>query len=226
MTKVESYAWCWALCRFLDSHPRYQAGFRLLSQKLATVPFEAAFQEFHRQHAQELDAEWLLFATSIDYGFDFERAVIDFVEGKPLLGQSRSVEVVADRGWQSSGFLVEAGQKYRLEASGQFTLADKPQPWVSEANGVSIRFAKGQPLGRLLGCVRLDGSAEQSARGMLDVILLGNAAEFTPELSGTLYLRLNDAWSELADNQGLITATLCSVSKEDKMGSSRKVGGS
>ncbi len=212
--KVEAYAWCWALCRFLDSHPRYQARFREIALTLAANPFDAVFREFHREHAQELDAEWLLFATNIEYGFDFDRAVIDFSEGKPLLGQSRSVEVVADRGWQSSGFLVEAGQKYRVEANGQFTLAGKPRPWLSEANGVSLRYAKGQPLGRLLGCVRLNGSAEQAARGMLDVIPLGNVSEFTPELSGTLYLRLNDVWSELGDNKGLVTATLSSVTDD------------
>ena len=215
-TKVESYAWCWALCRFLDSHPRYQSEFRRIARTLAANPFVAVFREFHRQHAQELDAEWLLFATNIEYGFDFERAVIEFSDGKPLIGQSRSVEVVADRGWQSSGFLVESGQKYRVEANGQFTLADKPRPWVSEANGVSLRYTKGQPLGRLLGCVRLSGSSEQAARGMLDLIPLGNVTEFTPELSGTLYLRLNDAWSELADNKGLVTATLGIVADDEQ----------
>lgn len=207
-TKVESYAWCWALCRFLDSHPRYRDRFRKIARELMTVPFRRNMAELFAPDMDELQNEWLLFVANIEHGFDFERAQIEFRDGKPVVGSVKTT-VRSDRGWQSSEMLVEAGQNYRVNALGQFTLADKPKLWLSEANGVSIRYARGRPLGQLQASVlaeRTDGTPPGSS--MLREVALGNEAVFEAVESGTLYFRINDAWGELEDNQGTLAVTV------------------
>ena len=114
--------------------------------------------------------------------------------------------IQSNLGWQSTELLVEAGKQYRVQAAGRFTLADDPKPWVSEANGISIRYTRGRPLGQLQATVLAKASEGPSpGSSMLREVALGNEASFKPVESGTLYLRINDAWGELADNRGSLT---------------------
>jgi hypothetical protein len=207
-TKVESYGWCWALCRFLDSHPKYRDRFRSIARKLVTIPFGQNMATLYAPDMKQLQTEWLLFAANIEHGFDFERAQVKFLEGRSI-EVSATTEVRSDLGWQSSEILVEAGKRYRVTAAGQFTLADHPKPWVSEANGVSIRYSRGRPLGQLQASVLATSSGDGPAgASMLREVALGNESVFDAVESGTLYLRVNDAWGELADNRGSLSVTV------------------
>lgn len=211
-TKVQSYAWCWALCRFLDSHPKYRDRFRRIARELVTVSFRQNMAQLYAPDMAQLQTEWLLFAANVEHGFDFERAQVEFRDGRPL-GESATVTVRSDLGWQSSEMLVEAGQQYRVSAVGQFTLADHPKPWISEANGVSIRYARGRPLGQLQASVlATDAGDGTPGASMLREVALGNEAVFKAVESGTLYLRVNDAWGELADNRGSLSVTVEPIS--------------
>lgn len=207
-TKVQSYAWCWALCRFLDSHPKYRDRFRKIARELVTVPFRQNMAMLYAPDMNQLQTEWLLFAANVEHGFGFERAAVEFVTGRSI-GTSATTEVRSDLGWQSSEILVEADKRYRITADGQFTLADEPKPWVSEANGVSIRYARGRPLGQLQASVLATNSGDgPPGASMLREVALGNEAVFEAVEAGTLYLRVNDAWGELADNRGSLTVTV------------------
>ena len=97
-------------------------------------------------------------STSITFGDDFD-------PGLKLTETARDLKrnLVADRGWQSSGAMVMQGQMYRFEATGRITLADDPKPWVSEPDGVTIRYAQGHPIGRVLGVII--GESDPSANG-------------------------------------------------------------
>lgn len=210
-TKVESYAWCWALCRFLDSHPKYRDRFRTIARKLVTVPFRDNMARLYAPDMQQLQTEWLLFAANIEHGFDFERARIDFIDGIPIDGKAQAT-VQSDCGWQSAKVLVEAGKRYLITATGRFTLADHPEPWVSEANGVSIRYTRGRPLGQLQASVlAADTNGNPPGASMLREVALGNQAIFEAVNTGTLYLRINDRWGELDDNQGELLVTIQTV---------------
>ncbi len=207
-TKVESYAWSWALCRFLDSHPKYRDRFRGIARELVTVSFRRNMARRYAQDMKQLQTEWLLFAANIEHGFDFERASVEFLAGRPLEA-SATTKVRSDLGWQSSEILVEAGKRYRVTAVGQFTLADHPKPWVSEANGVSVRYSRGRPLGQLQASVlATDAGDGPPGASMLREIALANEAVFEAVETGTLYLRVNDAWGELADNRGSLSVTV------------------
>lgn len=151
----------------------------------------------------ELEEEWLLYTASLGYGYDIPRAAIDFKMGKPLGDQAVQVSVPAGRGWQSSGIEVKAGQEYRITANGRCAMAQKPRPWESEPQGISIRYAEGRPIGLLLGTIRSKSRPEAYPQTtMAKSFAIGRDLVFKPETTGTLYLRVNDFWNELADNTG------------------------
>ncbi len=231
---VESYAWCWALCRFLDSHPTTKEKFRGLAKSLMTTPPDEALRTFFGELDSTIETEWTLFASGIDHGYDFDSHAIVFQSGRPLDSDLHLAEVDSSRSWQATLLKVEAGRTYSVSAAGQFDLesllpretpgappkglpgfgteapdavpegAENQSQWISEANGVSIRYHKGQPLGRLLGAIHIEGKPHS----MLKAIPLGNLAIFTASQTGTLYLRVNDRPESLANNRGKLSVSI------------------
>ncbi len=222
-----AYAWSWALCQFLDGHPRYHESFQAMGRVVTTGDKTTDQQKLFGTNRADLDEEWLLFAAVLCHGIDQTRAAIDFRPGKLLNGdQPAKVEIVADRGWQSTGVLIDKGKKYQVTATGRVVIANAPQrpegasrregnqpvatsaldrPWESEPQGISFRYHAGRPLGMLVGTVRTSPPPEVAPQTtMLDVFPIGREATFTAATTGTLYLRLNDDWSELADNAGKV----------------------
>ncbi len=201
---VEPYGWCWALAAFLDSHPRYRERFRKLPELVHQEDFNRRFRELFANDWAQLAEEWQVFAANLEYGYDFQRAPSEFAAGKPLPTGGATTTIDADRGWQSSGYELEAGKTYRLTASGRFQLAKVPRPWISETNGVSIRYTHGKPLGLLLGAVHAPPKDAQAQSPLAKPIAIGAEATLKPERTGTLYLRVNDSPAELADNAGKV----------------------
>jgi len=202
---LEPYGWCWAAAIFLDRHPRYQARFRQLAKWVNAPDLTDRFLKLIGSDWDQLAEEWQVFVADLEYGYDFQRTAIDFTPGRNLPGQGAKVTVAADRGWQNSGIRLEAGVTYRLRASGRYQVANQPQVWWSEPNGVSIRYYRGQPLGILLAAVRPDRPEPNAPSALLRPIPIGLGAELTPKQSGTLFLRINDTSGELSDNAGTLT---------------------
>jgi hypothetical protein len=199
-----AYAWSWAACAFFDGHPRYSRRFRELGRHLPEGDFVATLMRLYRADIPDLHTEWALFTHELQYGFDLKRAAIDFKNGKPLdSGESRpALGVAADHGWQSSGIAVQEGQTYEITASGEVTLAKDPKPWISQPQGISIVYSEGRPIGTLLAAVRREPSGDDAEVSMLKQIVVGRRTTFVAATSGTLYFRINDHWSSLADNAG------------------------
>ncbi len=154
-----------------------------------------------------------MFAANIEHGYDFDSHAIVFQSGRPLEADLHIVEVESKRSWQTTLLKVEPGRTYSISAGGQFDLeapagvpgsTETSSQWISEANGVSIRYHKGQPVGRLLGAVYVEGKPHS----MLQAIPLGNSATFTASQSGTLYLRVNDRPDSLANNRGKLSVSI------------------
>lgn len=209
--KPEPYAWSWALCQFLDAHPRYRERFRKLGGHTQGRAFQREFEAAFADDNRDLNTEWLLFVANLQYGYEATRAAIDFQPGTRLTKDrpSHRLDIAADHGWQSSGVLLEAGQKYEITASGRFTLADRPKPWESEPQGITFRYFDRRPLGLLVGCICLEeGNAGGDNDPMLKVIEIGRGRTLEVPLSGTLYLRLNDAWNSLGDNRGRVSVEI------------------
>ncbi|MCH8923634.1 MAG: hypothetical protein IIA67_10865 [Planctomycetes bacterium] len=204
----DAYGWCWAAVAFMDAHPKYQERFRQLYHYADVDGFNARFRDLFRDDWQELIEEFILFTTSLQYGHDVQRTVIDFKDGKPLTRDGAQVMVAADRGWQSSGVRLEAGKTYQITATGRFQVADGPKPWISEAQGVSIRYHKSRPLGVLLGAVRPEKFTTGDIIALTRPFAVARRATITPKKTGTLYLKINDSAGELGDNAGELSVTV------------------
>ncbi len=200
----QDYAWSWALCKFLDSHPRYREPFHHLARAYRDEGFHTLAARLFADGGPPLEIEWRLFVRHLCYGFDSERAAIDFPEARPCApGQACEVRIAAGKGWQSSGVRVEAGGTYRLSADGEVVLALQPRPWISQPAGVSIHYAEGRPIGRLIGMVVADPPSEtQGVSELTEPFDIESETTLTADVTGTLFLCVNDFWDQRADNDG------------------------
>ena len=213
----EAYAWCWAAAKFLDTHPRYRGRFQRLKKHVRDPEFnQIVHKEFDRDWS-DLIAEWPAFVATLDYGYDFERMAIKFRQGTRLTSSPRSVTIAADRGWQTSGVRLDAGKSYRVTASGRYEIVageidGVAETWPCEPGGVTIEYHDGKPLGMLLGAIVSRTADASSARATLaDEFAIGLNATIAPAADGTLYLRVNESASQLADNRGELAVTIEAV---------------
>jgi len=204
---IAAYAASWAAVTLLARHPAHATVFTAVERG----PLDAVFNDRLAaapgwdgiRAARDFDA----FVQEVDYGFDFDRSAIDWSPGRPLTGPAR-VAVAADRGWQNTGLVLEAGRMVTLAASGRVRVGEIPQaspaaPIVieTEANGISLGWYRGRPLGRLLAGQWVDSPAD-GGRPRFVVVAEGSRGEFTAVTIGPLFLKLNEAPGNLADNEG------------------------
>jgi len=229
----EAYAWCWAVSKWLDSHPRYRDRFRQLYKHVNDADFNERVRESYADDWSDLATEWQAYVATLDHGYDFERMAIEFRPGEPLKdGKRRTTTIAADRGWQSSGVWLEAGRHYLVAAEGRYEIAreesgGRERVWTCEPGGVTIEYRGGFPLGMLLGAVdarttsgraasekqakgepRAAEAALAGAHGFAHPFAIGLQMSLTPAASGTLYLRVNDSGGKLVDNRGSLTVTI------------------
>jgi hypothetical protein len=206
--RPDPYAWSWALCKFLDAHPRYQDRFRRLARHLEGGAFQRLLDESFAPDRILLSCEWHEFAQRLDYGFDI--AANAFVPRDCALlekSQRKSVDVDAAPGWQCSGIEIPAGSTIKLAAEGQVTLDTLPRPWISEPQGISIRYSAGKPIGTLLGGL-MPVEAPAGAQPQLQVFVVGRGTEIKVPRASTLWLRVNDAGDDLWNNTGSYQVTI------------------
>lgn len=209
--KTEPYGWCWGAALFLDNHPLTQKAFRELRLKAGdrSIDFSENFFKELEPNWQAISEDWQLFIVNLDYGYDVARsAVVRKTEVAPLLAAGATVAIAADRGWQSSGFAVEAGKTYKITASGRYLVAKTPEPWPCEPGGITIHYHRGKPLGMLLAAVG-DRKLEPDTITLLaNPTAVGTLAEITPMVEGTLYLSINEGAAGLGDNEGTVTVKI------------------
>jgi hypothetical protein len=207
--KNEPYAWSWAAAAFLYGHPAYRDRFRAIMKQPVHGDLNGQLKGAYAADAQDLAEEWRVFVCELSHGYDFERTRLNLTPARAMVKPDTPVNVVvaADRGWQNTGLRLDGGQGYKLTATGQFTLANEPKPWVSEPGGVTIRYCRGLPLGILLAAIRPD---EKQATGstFCKPEAISQIARIQPQQSGTLFLRVNEFAGELADNRGTIEVTI------------------
>lgn len=196
------YAWSWALCKFLDSHPRYQEKFHDLRALVREPQFNLLFRKRFQREWDDLLVEWQAYVAALDYGYDTERMAMVHAENKLVDGE-HTTTIAADRGWQSTGWLLEPGKEYKLTAEGRYQIAYDNAPWPCEPNGVTLVYHQGNPLGMLLGALR--STAEPQFTPGLKI---GLGTTLKVEQPSVLYLRVNDAPNKLSNNQGTISIAI------------------
>jgi hypothetical protein len=207
----EQYAWCLATCLFFDQHPLTHDAFRELKAAAAdrSLDFSVRFYKKFADRWVDLNEDWQLFITQIDYGYDVARAAVIRKPAAPLPAAGAELKIAADRGWQATGIQLEKGKVYQLTASGQFRIGKSGAiPWPCEPGGITLHYHQGRPLGMLLAAVGDLSTGDKSNTSLTPLTRpqpIGLSAELHPDQDGPLYLRLNDNAADLADNQGELT---------------------
>ncbi len=210
----EAYSWCWAAVTYLDGHPEFRQRFRQLCRSRVR-DFQAEFHRLFAPDWPQVSEGWQLFAVHLDYGYDLQRNAVLYAPGKPCPGEGTTVTVRTDRGWQSTGVLLQRGKHYLVTAQGRYQLAQQPKPWWCEPNGITYRYHEGLPLGILLGAVRPEEYDAADPSALLNPGAVGQRLVVEPKRTGTLYLRINDYPWDLANNQGTIRVTIRPLKKDE-----------
>jgi hypothetical protein len=107
-------------------------------------------------------------------------------------GAWRKATVAARYGWQASGLKISDGERYDVAAAGEWRIAKDGARYSAngDANG------RGRLIGVVLSDYRLSSPFD-----------LGVASSFLAPADGDLYLRCQDDWWSLADNDGELTVS-------------------
>lgn len=188
-----AYAWRWALCHLLASHPAHSAKFRKLGVEMMIEKDGASFETCYDDVARQLAFEYDQFVRNFGNGYRVDLCAWDF-KTKPskLLGNERiSQEIKAAAGWQSTTLELVKGESYDYVAQGKWKIGKDGE----ELDGSGDENGNGQLIGAIFttvaGQYQLSEPFELSMRGTL-----------VAPASGHLYVRCQEDWTELADNAG------------------------
>ena len=210
VTDTWQYAWCWAACYFLGRHPAYRMRFeKLLEICRNPVRFQSQVAAFFPAGDGTLQADWQAFVDELDYGYDLARAALVHRPAVPLdelKTGTKPISIRAGRGWQSSGIIVQKGNRYRVRAEGRFRIAEGPdgRPWESEPQGVTLHYHRGRPWGMVMAAVVPIGGRLGASNGFRRWIPIGREALVVPPSDGVLYFRVNEHPAQLGDSHGAV----------------------
>ncbi|SFH69567.1 hypothetical protein SAMN05421753_102108 [Planctomicrobium piriforme] len=201
------YSWSWALCSFLEQHPRYRERFHKLGQNMEGPAFARLMTELFAEDRALLAAEWTDYTRRLDYGYDVAanvlvpREVRSFADKEPV-----ELTVSANRGWQSTGLRVPEGAELEITSTGKVALQQSAHPWTSEPQGITIDYAAGFPIGALLaGWQPEDNAADVPP---FEVTLIGTGTTLKIPRNAVLWLRVNAPGQGLKKNSGEYNVTI------------------
>ena len=207
---LSAYAGSWAAVAMLSLHPRHAPTFAAAERGPLDPQFNQRLSDTTGWNGDQAERDFDAFTDEIDYGYDFTRSAIDWAPSRPLDSQ-QTLSVAADRGWQNAGWSLRKGARYSLKATGRCAIGTLTEPATepplrleTEADGISLRWYRGRPLGRLLMAQWVD-QPDEGGRPRFVVVAEGGRREFTAATDGTLFCKLNDPPGELADNDGHLT---------------------
>ena len=208
--EVEPYAWSWAAAVLMEMYPEYRTAFRDAAQSGsdASPQFTRQFYQSFKDQWPILAARWALLSHDIDYGFDRERNQVALKMDLPLLTSNWSrVDLEANHGWQSAPAKVRKGQQIEVKASGQYQLTEDPK-WKATAEGVTLTYVRGVPLGRLIACFVSETPSEQRYQITSERFSVGEGTQLTSPVDGWLLFKVNDHPNDLHNNQGRLIVEL------------------
>ena len=199
---IPAYAASWAAVALLSLHPAHAAVFRALEAGPLDARLDGRLAALDGWDAPRAARDFDAFTDEIDYGFDFARSAIDWSEGQALARRVR-VAVAADRGWQSTGVACRRGEAVEFAAVGRAGVGRAGETALeSTADGISLRWYRGRPVGRLL--LAQWGAADGRDRPRFRVLGEGSRGIVVAPDDGVLQAKINAPPGALGDHEGAL----------------------
>ena len=202
---VENYAWCWAACEFLGQHPLSKDRFAQLQKQVhrSSEKFNLGFQKIFADDLDALERDWAWYIRELDYGYSVSRGAMSELRA----GEEGHYDLRSDRSWQYLKMKVKAGQKFRVTATGRFEVGSsivngKTRPWPCEANGITIDYFRGRPVGELHAIITPADISPLPRLCSRQPIAVGSGKVITADLDGQLCFRINESPANMGDNRG------------------------
>ena len=185
----EAYSWRWALCHMLASNSNYSRNFKKLGVLMMRSQKGATFDAAYGKVAKEMQFEYSMFCKNFGNGYRADLCVWDWTKKPKILpgGDFAKYTVKAAGGWQATSLKVQAGKSYDVLTKGTWKIEKKGE----EVTGDGYKGGSGKLLGVIYKDYKLSKPFE-----------LGAKTSFTASQDGQLYLRCNDDWLDLGDNEG------------------------
>jgi len=206
----EPYAWSWVVVSLFDGHPQLQPVFRRHLRELGQISDNQWTRRLLDEQPltpRQLESQWQVIITQLVYGHDFARTAIRWADAQLLSDDELTVIFPADGAWHSSGWRLPAG-RWQATAEGQYQVAvDEFGAWISQPDGITIRYVAGQPLGQVQYALVGEKPVLVGYSELTQPQPLGSAAVLTTS-GEELFLRINDWPNRLEDNRGQVQVTL------------------
>ncbi len=212
--KVRAYSWSWAACDFFSNHSRTKELFPKVQKLTPLRPsvFNQKFRELMEPHWNELERDWALYISEMEYGYAVERGQIS--PAKRSNDETARFSIQSDRSWQLTDIKFEKGDRIEISSSGEFRVGQTegsldgsaPVAWPCQSNGITIDYYRGHPLGMLhAGLLNAeDNTPKDQIAGLINPVPIGVSSQFTAPHDGILCLRINESPASLDDNQGAL----------------------
>lgn len=198
----QAYCWRWALCHLLAMNPNYNGRFQGLGLGMMREQPGFSFENAYGPVADQISFEYDFFVRHFDNGYRADLCAWQW--GRKFQPAKSKVNIetklLAKYGWQGSPLRVEAGSSYDYVTEGNWKIsATESVDGNGDANGT----------GRLVGIILNDFQLGEP-------IPMGQRGSFVAPSNGDLYIRCQDAWNQIADNEGELKVTFRRTPSADK----------
>jgi hypothetical protein len=155
--------------------------------------------------------QWRCFVDDLDFGLDVNRSALELetVENHGLEEKQESrVTLRSDRGWQSTGVIVQPGKSIEVRAEGRIVVREfeNGKKWSSEPQGITVEYYRGKPLGCLIGVLASFEDEQPTSRW--ETVRIGKGTVLKATKKSLLLLKTNEPSRDLADNQGTFSVSI------------------
>lgn len=207
---TESYAWSWAAVSLFAAHPQLKGPFSAQLRKLGQISDTQWNRELVEALAldrRQLETQWQVDTTTLQYGHDFSRTAIQWQESKLADANEYQFTLPADGAWHATGWRLPTGQ-WEIVADGTYQVAKSEETsWNAQPNGITIRYVLGAPLGQVQYALQGDPAILQGLSELTNPLPVGvrTVVQTTGE---ELFLRVNDSPNQLEDNLGQVAIVI------------------
>jgi hypothetical protein len=163
-----------------------------------------------QDHWPRVRQYWNAFLSELVYGYtpDFGMMTLS-PQPQPLNTRaSHQLSLRVDRSWQPSGIHVEAGQRFKILADGEYVIRRTTTGWLCQPQGLTLEYEHGKPLGQLTMTAAQAVTEEPQFAQPLIIQAVGRGGEFVSTQAGELMFRVNETSGGLVDNVGEISITI------------------